>query len=148
MNTGWLIAGCLACMLSLSGCSHIHVLYDGPRRPLEEVCFVTGYWDGSTEVSISVIDGKSVNIVDYYAEIPRGVHKLWVGLRMFSGGGISYSKNNLPLELPCEGGRVYEVRARILGFFEIWLPMYTDLTDSLPPEFRKSMEDGRKPSIK
>lgn len=135
-------------MLSLSGCSHIHILYDGPRLPLEEVCFVGGSWDGSTEVSIKVIDGKSVNIGDSYAEIPKGVHTLWVGVRKVGYGQIGYSKNNVRLELPCEGGRVYEVRAMIQEFFEFWLPTYADITDSLPPEFRKSMENARKPSIK
>jgi hypothetical protein len=101
----------LSLMVFLFGCASHPQLYDGQKLPPEKVSVIKGIFGGfgSTDITISSVDGKSFNIRAESVEVLPGRHVL--GVHYFwpwNGGGEA----NGQLTIEAQAGKTYQLNAK------------------------------------
>lgn len=96
--------------LTVSGCMSTQ-LYDGPKRPRDQVARISGDPVVTAGLPVSVVlrqvDGHSIGVTQTSVELLEGKHSVLVDCRIAETSGVSRHA----LEVEVFGGRSYRLRA-------------------------------------
>jgi len=99
-------------MFYLAGCAGQPHFYDGEKLPPEKVSIIkgnVGLLPGSTTISISSVDGKSIKPYVNSVEVLPGVHVLGVHYYWHLAGGWSADGQ---ITVDTQAGKTYQLSAK------------------------------------
>ena len=106
----------LAAAALMAGCATAKRIYDGERKPRDQVAFIRPLLHDmilfdATSVEIVSVDGRELGLANRDAEVAAGLHTVKLSRRAGTGRATT-----IDLQLDAKAGHVYECESRQLSF--------------------------------